>query len=112
MRYTEQYGRTPFNWNEFLNKGNWSQEELLDAYVRSARWVTCAVGNQCASIPRDGEGKPFDRKLRDLGMKFYDCINRAVGKDLLTEIENAKSILIQIEKRSEEIIRDHNEIKT
>lgn len=110
MKTSEQYGKTSFNWHEFLNKGTWSREELADARKRSASWVTCAVGNQCATIPRDGEGKPFDMELKSLGFDFYDCLSRATGtRNPVGQMEEAKEILFDIEKRSSELINNQNE---
>lgn len=106
--YTEICGRDPFNWNEFLNKGDWSREELADAYERSSGWVTCAVGNQCSVIPRDGDGKPFDKELQRLGVGFYYFLSSAaISEDPAIEIGKAKKILVKIEERSSKLINEN-----
>lgn len=102
-------GRTATNWwaeltilDELKKKGeeNWTEEERekCDQLRELAgNWVTCAVGNQCDIIPREGI-VPIDAELFSAGLAF----DRHV-KDL--NIEQAVSTLERIEKRSEYLIK-------
>lgn len=99
--YTESKGYKPFNWNEFLNKENISEEEWIEAEELAENWVTCACGNQCDVIPRDYFGEPKDWELFELGHNFAKVIESK-------NISSAKEILKGIEERSAYLI---NELK-
>lgn len=68
-----------------------------EAVNLSGSWVTCACGNQCAIIPRDGDGRPTDMGLYALGHAFHNQIDL----ELYTE---ASKTLMQIEKHSAELV--------
>ena len=97
--YAEQKGYKPFNWNEFLNKTEITEYEWNEAFELAEDWVTCATGNLCDCIPRNESGGPIDNKLRNLGRNFFEAINTK-------DIELAKNILADIEKRSSKLIKD------
>lgn len=65
----------------------------------SNRWTTCACGRQDERIPRNYGRVPLDPQLRRLGGMFYRVIKRR-------KYVCAAEILIAIEKRSAEILRD------
>lgn len=101
--FCEALGKKPFDWNEFLEKAiskSISEEEYNKACKLSGSWVTCAVGNQCAIIPRDLRSPmpaPIDDQLGFLGGIFHCCI---VDREYL----EARHILGKIEIRSAQII--------
>lgn len=101
MVFTETKHRPTINWNEELDKkiagrGNAMPAQELAEY--SGSWVTCAVGNTCAIIPRTYGGEPYDYKLLNLGVEFHEAIKRCQWR-------NAKIILLKIEERSAEVIK-------
>lgn len=112
--YSEEMGKEPFDWHEFLNKNEFTKEELEKACSLSSNWPTCAVGNQCACIPRDRYGGPIDSPLYKLGRKFdeiiseiyesYDIDSGYVNEEYIVE---AKNILDKIEQRSAELIHQN-----
>lgn len=66
--------------------------------IASASWVTCACGEQCAIIPRDGSGKPLDPELAKYGVGFNAAIedqDRATARFYLNKIEERASVLIK-----------------
>lgn len=102
MTYAESQGKKPFDWNAFLavprTAGEWSA-----ALFFAKDWVTCACGNQCDAIPRDRTlGYPIDHKLRDYGSCFTSAIRER-------DRQRAIYLLVQIEKRSAEILAEMEE---
>lgn len=97
--YSESKGEEPFNWNEFLNKENITEEEWDNAESLADSWVTCACGNQCDVIPRDYFGEPKDWELFKLGNNFAKAIESK-------NINSAKEILKDIEERSAYLINE------
>lgn len=101
--YAETRGKEPFDWNKFLDDRIAGVELSEDDQARASRlayhWVTCACSLQCASIPRDERGGPYDSKLNKLGCRFMDEIEQS-------EWEDAKETLQWIEKRSAEILTE------
>jgi hypothetical protein len=90
--YSEENYAHPFDWKEALSKP-FSDIDWPELEAKSGKWVTCACGNQCATLPRDNDGTPKDLILRNLGVDF----DRAVT--FRSESE-ALNILEQIEERS------------
>lgn len=108
--YAEVNGKEPFDWNSALDNAikHGTSQRAIDRDIMleaSAKWVTCACGNQCASIPRveSGtlKGMPLDELLSHLGGVFYDYI----AEENYVE---AKQVLRDIEQRSIEIINEIN----
>lgn len=98
--YTETQGVAPFNWFKVLTHNMETNAECDRALaVKSGAWVTCACGNTCAIIPRNENGKPTDRWLSDLGIKF--CSQVGHGK-----WQFAIWTLHAIEHRSAEILEE------
>jgi hypothetical protein len=99
--YAEVSNEAPFDWNEFLSrdKSQITFDEWRNAAFLSNNWVTCACGNQCSVIPRDFMGTPDDHQLATLGVEFTYAIE---AKDK----EEAKRILVEIEKRSAFLIEE------
>jgi hypothetical protein len=64
------------NWNEFLNKTEYTEAMLQTAYNLASDWVTCACGKQDKRIPRYQDGKPRDIELCLYGIQF----NRLIAK--------------------------------
>jgi hypothetical protein len=84
-------------------------DELQLAVYKSENWITCACGNQCDIIPRNGNGKPDDPLLLELGIRFFGAIRAMLddeGEDFVAAREYAKKILMDIEKRSAELIAE------
>jgi hypothetical protein len=119
--FAVQQGKQPFNWNGFLAKATyeWANKHAYSMQIASdkaGRWVTCAVGNQCAVIPRlyplTG-GEPEDNQLRELGVMFDNQITNMLSY-LASRIPNmyeetrisAIQTLYQIEMRSATIIQE------
>lgn len=99
-----------FNWNDFLSKESYTEEELQEANVLSGSWVTCACGNLCDAIPRCPDGSPWDEKLFELGMKFDNDITMMLHtRNTQVVFERYKRYSIEtlnsIEKRSGEILQ-------
>lgn len=110
--FAESQNEQPFDWNRFLSKKSYSEQELIDAVHRSKSWTTCACGNQCFIIPRNSSdhNRPVDDKLKILGVEFYEAIKYMLTSidqpDLLKEYhESAKDALAQIELRSSILIK-------
>lgn len=99
--YAESKGYKPFDWNEFLNKENITEEEWDNSTKLAQDWVTCACGNQCDIIPRNDDGDPKDWELTTLGYAFFKHIESR-------RIDDAKQILKAIEKRSAYLIDELN----
>ncbi len=107
--FAETQGQPPFDWNAHIQRGLAglvSDDEWALSYISARKWVTCACGNQCASIPRykdgddfSGPGRPADWVLNYLGGRFYGAI-------MDRDYTNAKRILTTIERRSAEILRE------
>lgn len=101
MTYAESKGEAPFDWNEFLASPPALESDVHDkACDLASRWVTCACGNLCYSIPRRTQlfGEPEDRELSRLGVDFSNSIDDGCW-------EAAKVILERIEQRSSEILK-------
>ena len=77
----------------------------------AASWVTCAVGNQCARIPRLETGCPVDNTLDMLGTEFYDVIMHwywetdEADRDAHDHRSRALDLLVRIEQRSAYLIQ-------
>ncbi len=106
--YAESKGQPPFDWNTFLSKALTAElpKEEWDAMEAfSADWITCATGNQCAIIPRDGIGMPENVVAAKLGGNdgFH---GRILARDVkgafhylrLIEAHSAYLIEIEVEK--------------
>lgn len=106
-------GLKPFDWNEFLDKVEYTYDELKKAFEVSCLWTTCACGNLCNKIPRnDGDNGPIDLYLRKLGNNFAWSIRDMEDtffedKELFeANKKEAKYILNKIEKRSIELLNE------
>ena len=62
-------------------------------------WVTCACGNQCKIIPRNDNGEPKDRQLKNLGVAFLARIE-------IMAIDSAIKCLELIEERAQELLNE------
>jgi hypothetical protein len=105
--YNEEFNNETFDWNGAIESALKNDIELdgtaHDKLVLKAEsWVTCACGNQCAIIPRELDGTPYDDTLRRLGIDFMYLITAG-------HWNSAKLKLEQIEFRSAEIIRQIEE---
>lgn len=99
--YSESKDLPPFDWNKALDDAI-EQEPIqytaMKLELRSCSWVTCACGNQCASLPRSEGGEPKDSSLRQLGIVFHwDIISFewAAAKETLAQIEARSAFLLQ-----------------
>ena len=93
ISYAAAQGVPPFDWNAFLLKPSYTDDEWQEAQNYANEWVTCACGNQCAVLPRGINGVPMDRVLADLGAMFCDAI-------WARDISEAYYILQAIEQRA------------
>jgi hypothetical protein len=100
--YTESKNETLFDWNKFLDQKEITNIEWIFAADISGDWVTCACGTQCDVIPRYEGGRPKDKLLYDLGVKFAYAIDDR-------NLQYAKDTLLKIELRSSELINEINE---
>ena len=110
--YSVTRGQEETNWwaeltilKELQKKGqeNWTDEErekVQDLEMQACSWVTCACGNMCDIIPRDGGGSPLDEKLDHLGVLFSQYID-----EHNLDVDKAVKTLEKIEKRSEKLIK-------
>lgn len=113
--YAETRGKKPFDWNRFLAKKKFTDDELMEADELAGNWVTCACGNQCSIIPRvkghyKSAGEPKDYQLYELGLDFSHAVSdmaQYYGGDT-GGFEEARDEAIQtlavIEKRSAVLI--------
>lgn len=100
MTYSESKGHLPFDWNGFLERAaseSASAFELAEAKDFCGHWITCACGNQCASLPRWPDGRPIDDIARALGNEFAIHIDSESWR-------LAKITLGQIEARTRELL--------
>lgn len=101
--YAEEMGEQAFDWNRALDLAIARQPVDPKTWVgmqyRSASWITCACGNQCAAIPRDISGAPIDLLLRVLGANFA----LQVGEE---DWLGAKATLLAIESRAKELLSE------
>lgn len=108
-----------FDWNEFLAKATQpdyqpDDDEIVSITSKSQSWVTCACGNACNIIPRNGpndtdeDHSPKDYQLRELGIKFYRDIKRQdweTAKNTLDAIEQRSTLLIdQMVKEASDVL--------
>ena len=96
---------TEFNWYTELNKAieaEPSDERCKDLKNRASSWVTCACGQLCKALPRDGGGMPDDMRLAKFGICFTDCIYNKNWPD-------ARIVLDKIEARSTELLQEINQ---
>lgn len=102
--YAELKRGSQFNWNRALDeaiKQEPSPVKTRNLRLFAGRWVTCVCGNQCAALPRESNGCPKDRKLRDLGVEFSISIS-------LSDWLGAKETLALIEARSTLLLQELN----
>lgn len=123
MKYAETNGKKPFDWNWFLHKGSYTDDELLEAEELAHLWITCACGNLCDIIPRHINGAPKDYILYDLGMSFGEIIHKMYmafreddndgdDQEFPHLLDDARQILKQIEIRSAYLIYKINNEKS
>ena len=100
MRYSETKNLKPINWNDRVNTPVVYQNDIewYQWEQEAKQWVTCAVGNQCSSIPRNELGVPIDYELQILGTAFMAYIRNR-------NLVDAKSTLKAIEDRVTQILR-------
>jgi hypothetical protein len=111
--YAESQGVKNFNWFNFLTKPSITQIEWEEARVRAQSWVTCACGNQCAAIERDGDGQPEDLVLQTIGGKkgFFGAIK---DKDVDAALHFLRLIEMQsgwlLQQKREAVIKETNKL--
>ena len=103
-----------FCWFKFLNQpeSDFSKEDLNNATILSKDWITCACGQLCKDLERHECNTPKDDALYILGIRFMDLIENArsiyvANTELfMHEIKEAKLILLEIEKRTDVLLRN------
>jgi hypothetical protein len=123
--YAEKKKEKTINWSKFLKQKceDMHENEVTQRRWDAEDWVTCACGNQCAIIPRDMDGVPKNRKLRELGVKFsgeisliQETVSKALNSDYESDVKRyykeanqcrkkAIKILSKIEERSAILIK-------
>jgi len=101
ITYSKLKHRRPFNWFKALSGADISIDWGY-LHNKSMEWVTCAVGNQCATIHREYNGEPCDSELADLGCNFTTAIHEKNSKralDILEQIEIRSAYLITLYAR-------------
>jgi hypothetical protein len=67
-----------FNWWRVFDVEHQTMLESAEIqralYVLSSYWPTCACGQQCSVLARDGGGAPLDRSLQTLGYLFSGMV--------------------------------------
>lgn len=112
MTYSEKEGKGFFDWSAFLNKEAYSANELREAIRLAGSWVTCACGNQCEAIPRETDGTPVDKRLNDLGLRFFWNVKSIAFSNSRNSValmgfrKRGKELLKDIEERSAQIIQE------
>ena len=92
-----------WDWYAFLNASKEVKEKYSnEACNLSGGWVTCACGQLCDVLPKDGYAvAPLDNKLVNLGLSFCDNIeDKYWGK--------AKETLDKIEERTIFLLKQPN----
>ena len=92
-----------------MNQENISEQEWKAAKVQAGGWTTCACGNLCAIIPRNSEGKPYDKLLANLGGNYSEGIEGFSYCIEKRDKEAAKNILALIEVRAAYLIKKEKE---
>lgn len=123
--YSEQCGIPAFDWHLALdNPAIYEDGELA---MKAEEWTTCAVGNQCAIIPRnprttddwrdikDAPNRPCDDQLANLGIDFYDQVDDGrwdAAKETLAKIEARSAILIaeELQKRNASYVESASQL--
>ena len=85
-----------FNWYTELEnaiKEEPTEEKHLELLRLSDKWVTCACGQLCKNLPRNGNGQPRDEELFNYGIMFSYSISERYWFSAL-------AILNLIEKRT------------
>ena len=90
LTFSETKGTPAFSWWHALEHPEEYQHS--DLMERADAWATCAVGQTCATIPRDKHGAPVDELLARLGREF----SREVDAQ---EWSSARATLFCIEAR-------------
>ena len=70
----------------------------------AAFWQTCACGRLTQNIPRNFNGRPYDRDLFKLGCDFCDHVTASRTKQ-------AALTLVDIEKRAQQIVSEGHPAK-
>ncbi len=104
--YAESKGQVPFDWNASLtcaiahppDAEGWRELER-----KSERWVTCSVGEQCAILPRESNGAPYDLLLAALGGDKNGGFHAAITAG---NAKLAHHILGLVERHSAYLIRE------
>lgn len=106
--YAASVGAKQFDWNAFLHKNIYTQEELDEAYELASNWPTCAVGNTCSIIPRNKTGSPKDIELLALGTNFFTHVSKMQNNDssIYDHQQEAKAIWVDIEWRAIELVNE------
>jgi hypothetical protein len=101
-----------FCWFLFLEQpdNEITEDQIEEAYEKSAQWVTCACGQLCKEIPRNECNRPLDADLQLLGVSFMDKLK--IAKNVFYRqhsfkeyLDEAKDILIKIEQRTTELLK-------
>ncbi len=103
-----------FCWFLFLEQPDdqITEFQIEEAYDKSTKWVTCACGQVCASIPRNQSNEPDDETLYELGMQFMFELENAREQFYIRDsfkkcLNDAKDILIEIEQRTAELLKQN-----
>ena len=88
LTYAASVGAKQTNWPRVLKaaiKNEPTKKRHNELRNLAGGWPTCACGNQCAIIPRDGSGTPYDYFLCENGWKFYTSVLGRAWEDALAD---------------------------
>ena len=112
MKYSEKHSRWIYDWPTIINDleaGLYSKQSMRECKRAAYDWVTCAVGNQCALLPRNKNGLPADFNAAHLGRAFAQYIEAMIyssGADLALFSLAARGALAAIEFRSAKLLAE------
>lgn len=103
MKVRRSPKRWYLDWNRFLARKRIKWEQAEAAAGLAFNWTTCACGVQCAIIPRDPSGRPYDSQLAGYGAKFYGAVamrDYSFARRVLRKIDTRAGVIMRGIKRN------------
>lgn len=69
---------------------------------KASGWPTCACGQLCRNLPRDGIGRPDDECLASYGADFYKMVQDKEWRKAIT-------LFHLIEQRTDQLLHGHEQ---
>ena len=117
MKYSEAHSKWIYDWPTIiddLEAGLYDKKTTMECLDAVVSWPTCACGNQCASLPRDVNGKPSDSHLEVLGDRFATYVNGIIGargQDRTDMATGAREVMADIDARSAVLLAEMKKAK-